>query len=38
MNLSLYKLRKKLNTDKSGQSSLVGVILASVIGTVIVGS
>lgn len=38
MNLSLFKLRKKLNTDKSGQSSLVGVILASVIGTVIVGS
>ena len=38
MNLSLYKLRKKLNTDKSGQGSLVAVILASVIGTIIISS
>ena len=38
MNLSLYKLRKKLNTDKSGQGSLIAVILASVIGTIIISS
>ncbi|MCR4913462.1 MAG: hypothetical protein K5983_06960 [Lactobacillus sp.] len=38
MNLSLYKLQKTLKSNKSAQGSLVGVILASVVGTVIVGS
>lgn len=38
MNLSLYKLRKQIKRYKSGQGSLVAIVLASVIGTILISS
>lgn len=38
MNLSLYKLRKQIKRGKSGQGSLVAIVLAGVVGTILVSS
>lgn len=38
MNLSLYKLRKQIKRDKSGQGSLIGVIIGGVLLSTIVAS
>jgi len=38
MNLSLYKLRKQLKKDKSGQASMIAVVIAGVVGTILVSS
>ena len=38
MNLSLYKLRKQIKRDKSGQGGLVAVVLAGLVGSILVSS
>lgn len=38
MNLSLYKLRKQIKRDKSGQGSLVAIVLAGLVGSILVSS